>query len=183
MPAKSERVTSILDPNSDAARTVSLGRAAFLREIGIALLCSTPAPLIILVGLWFIRGGAPIVQTGILSWLSLICIAGPIIIYSALRMNAAALGRQRRIHGPDGFVIHRPMSGAWGGRRVPISGSTKSRWIMGISTYPAIMMSLYLILGPAMHPIMWAILIIPFGICLFIAATLLFAPESPATPL
>ncbi len=182
MSPKSERITSLLDPNSDAARAVSLGRSAFLRELIIALLCSTSAPSIILAGLWFIRDGAPIGLTVILIWLTIICVAGPIIIYSTLRMNAAALGRQRRIHGPDGFVIHKPMSGPWGGARVPLSGSTKSRTIGGISSYPAVMLSLRLLLGPLMNPIMWAMLIIPFGICLFLAATLLFAPESPATP-
>ena len=161
---------------SDAVRSVSLGRRAFLREIILALISATVLPILFLIAMWCIQLGAPIAPTVIFTWLAIFCVVAPVIIYSSLRMNAAALARQRHIDGQDGITIHEPLKGPWGGSRVAIAGSVTSRITAGLPCSVSFCAGIF-VLGPQSLTFIWLMATIPTVISVISTAILILKSE------
>ena len=104
---------SILNPESDKATALTLGRGAFLREIDIAGLLSIPLPPVFLCGLYVYRhaGGINLLDIAIAPILISGLTTIPLIFYASFRLNAATLARERAIAGSSEPRIYPPLKG------------------------------------------------------------------------
>lgn len=127
----SQRVVSILNPMSEAALSVTLGRRVFLREVVLAVFLAVPLPLMVLAGLYlFVSIANPGIAIGTVVLVSLTAI--PLLFYASLRLNAATLARERVFLGGSTGHISAPLKGPLLLRRSMVAGSVKSRVLAGM---------------------------------------------------
>lgn len=118
----------VFNPLAAKARAVTLGRAAFLRELLIAALMSLPFPMVSIAGFvfyWHNSTNLVGIMFGVLLVSVLTCI--PLIFYASLRLNSATLARERASTVVSEQLIYPPHKGPPFLRNSSVAGSVKSR--------------------------------------------------------
>jgi hypothetical protein len=120
-----------LNPLSAEAVATRLGKWAFLREILIALVLSLPLPLVWVIGetVWHQTPKANRLGVAVGMFVAAYVIAGPVLLYASVRLNAASVARERTVKGAGKVRIHRFYGMAWPfpRPRAILPSSTRSR--------------------------------------------------------
>lgn len=123
---------SIMDPESNEATALTLGRRAFFREIVIAGLLSFPLPTVFLGGVYVYRHAGninlPVFAIALVLIFGLTTI--PLIFYASFRLNAATLARERAITGSSKQRLYPPLKGPFLLHSI-VAGSLRSRILAG----------------------------------------------------
>ena len=107
------------------ALVIPLGRAAFLREIGIAVLMSFSLPFTFLLFLWV---SVQNTSAAFFIFYLAFAITGLLETYSFRRLNAATLARERAVFGAS-QPIHPPWQGPIVLRCFWVQGATRSQFL------------------------------------------------------
>ncbi len=129
-----QALVSILNPMSAEAMTVTLGRRAFLREMFVASLLSLSLPMVSLAGIYIFShttSGVNLVGLAVGVIFVSVLTAIPLMFYASLRLNAAALARERAALGVSEQQLNEPFQGPFWVRRYIVAGSVRSRILAG----------------------------------------------------
>jgi hypothetical protein len=180
----SQAFGSILNPMAPEALAVTLGRRAFLGEIGVAVLLSLVAPVVCLLGVYASSFGANLLAVLIGTITAVAIFAVPTLWYASFRMNAASLARERAVTGREGQKIHPTMSATLFLGRSMVAGSIRSRILSGLPItlggILAFAVLAYVTTGSVFMPLLHVLLGVGLLVEICVASELLFRqPQLP----
>ena len=144
---------------------------------------SLALPLVFLAGVHLFRQTVGTNRIAFAIAFAVICgfMAILLTIYAALRLNAAALARERAMMGNEGVQVHPPFKGPWLLRRSLVPGSTRSRLLSGLPGCVSFGI-LFALMSYGTSGSAWTILHLPLGALLalqVILAATLFEEDRP----
>ncbi|MBK4217332.1 hypothetical protein JJJ17_15485 [Paracoccus caeni] len=121
----------ILNPTTPEAMEQVLDRPQYLRQLGVIFLLSLPLPLTIEVASRVIHQSSVPVEISVYAVCGFVLLL-PLVLYASMRLNVVIIARERAMFGPGEPRLHAPFHGPLMIRRSPFTGSTRSRFAMGL---------------------------------------------------